>query len=149
MDSAGNPLKSTECDERYELFFKYMSICIITAMRFQRNLNKKPTEVVLDETFPSAESTFKQIVGSPNEMYFHDNIRMRSHFPIFFAVEARLIVIEYQSRLISSLNSYMVERRALDPYSDALRLALLKFWIDLVSNYESSNSDKLIELSFQ
>ena len=52
-------------------------------MRFQRNLNKKPTEVVLDETFPSAESTFKQIVGSPNEMYFHDNIRMRSHFPIF------------------------------------------------------------------
>ena len=44
-------------------------------MRFQRNLNKKPTEVVLDETFPSAESTFKQIVGSPNEMYFHDNIR--------------------------------------------------------------------------
>jgi len=43
----------------------------------------------------------------------------------------------------------MVERRALDPYSDALRLALLKFWIDLVSNYESSNSDKLIELGFQ
>ena len=43
----------------------------------------------------------------------------------------------------------MVERRALDPYSDALRLALLKFWIDLVSNFESSNSDKLIELSFQ
>ena len=51
-------------------------------MRFQRNLNKKPTEVVLDETFPSAESTFKQIVGSPNEMYFHDNIRIRSHFCI-------------------------------------------------------------------
>ena len=43
----------------------------------------------------------------------------------------------------------MVERRALDPYSDALRLALLKFWIDLVSNYESSNFDKLIESSFQ
>ena len=42
----------------------------------------------------------------------------------------------------------MVERRALDPYSDALRLALLKFWIDLLSSYESTNSDKLIEPSF-
>ena len=97
MDPAANPLKSTECDERYELFFKYMSICIITAMRFQRNLNKKPTEVVLDETFPSAESTFKQIVGSPNEMYFHDNIRIRSHFfktITFYTVGARLVVID-------------------------------------------------------
>ena len=42
----------------------------------------------------------------------------------------------------------MVERRALDPYSDALRLAMLKFWIDLLSSYESTNSDKLIEPSF-
>ena len=57
-------------------------------------------------------------------------------------------VIHCSSRLISSLNNYMVERRALDPYSDALRLALLKFWIDLLSNYESTNSDRLIEPSF-